>query len=93
MRILELFQTELKSLALALVTAGLLYLFRARVKMLWAIPPWFYISPTECFRGGSKSVGDECAATNNIADASRAGEFQYSYWVNNYRQCRSGAGE
>jgi hypothetical protein len=41
MRILELFQTELKSLALALVTAGLLYLFRARVKMLWAIPHGF----------------------------------------------------
>ena len=41
MKILLLFETELKSLVLTLVTAGLLYLFRARVKLIWAIPHGF----------------------------------------------------
>ncbi len=55
MRLLELFQTELKSLVLTLVSAGLVYLFRARVKLLWAIPHGFTFLLQSVPASGSQS--------------------------------------
>jgi hypothetical protein len=37
MRFIDIFQKELISLAFALVTAGILYFFRARAKLVWAV--------------------------------------------------------
>jgi hypothetical protein len=37
MRFIDVFQKELISLAFALVTAGILYFFRARAKLVWAV--------------------------------------------------------
>lgn len=41
MRFLELFQKEIISLVFALILAAMLYLFRARAKLLWATPHGF----------------------------------------------------